>query len=154
MPKFSRLSLLAAGGAALLLASSAWAQSGAGVVRNVRGDVHIVRDGQTLPVEVNAEVQPMDRIVTGRTGRVGVTFQDNTRIALGGRSSVVVEEYAFNATDNSGSFALRMLKGTLSAITGLLSKNPDNLREVRTRTATAGIRGTEFVVHVPQTEED
>lgn len=136
-----------------LAGGGAWAQTPAGVVQMVRGDVRIEREGQTLKADVDTPVFARDRIVTQPLASVGITLRDNTRISLGGRTNMVLEEYQFSADTNDGSLAMRVLRGSLATVTGLISRKPSNNVEVRTKTATAGVRGTEFVVEVPDDEK-
>lgn len=125
----------------------------AGVVQTLRGDARIERGGQSMAAEIGMPVMAQDRIVTMPLASIGITMRDNTRIALGGRSNVVLEQYQFAADTNQGSFIMRLLKGSLGTVTGLLGGNrPGNTVEVRTKTATAGVRGTEFVVEAPDNE--
>lgn len=141
------------GAICLLLSPLALAQSApAGVVQTLRGDARIERAGQTLQAEVGMPVMAQDRIVTQPLSSIGITLRDNTRIALGGRSNVVLEQYQFTAESNEGSLAMRVLRGSLGTVTGLIGRRPGNTIEVRTKTATAGVRGTEFMVEVPYDE--
>lgn len=144
-----RYSIAFAAAAAALLSSTLHAQEAAGVIQNVRGDVHIERNGQVIKPTVDTPILANDRIVTKDGGAVGVTLRDNTRMSVGGKSSVALEEYAYNANSGDGKMAVRVLRGTLGMVTGLINKKDGSSVEVRTKTATAGIRGTEFLVEVP-----
>lgn len=141
------------GAICLMFSPFALAQTApAGVVQTLRGDARIERAGQSLQAEVGMPVMAQDRIVTQPLASIGITLADNTRIALGGRSNMVLEQYQFNAANNEGSLAMRVLRGSLGTVTGLIGRRPGNTIEVRTKTATAGVRGTEFLVEVPDDE--
>lgn len=130
-----------------LLALPAAADS-AGHIKRLEGDVRIVRNKQTLPATPGSEVLTGDRLVTGANGSVGLTTSDNTRLALGPNSHLVLDNYAYNQATQQGNIAVRFLKGSFAVITGLIAKlTPQNMK-VTTPTATIGIRGTEFVVKV------
>lgn len=138
------------GAICLMLSPLAWAQPApAGVVQMLRGDARVERGGQSLVAEVGMPVLPQDRIVTQPLSSIGITLRDNTRISLGGKSNMVLEDYQFAANSNEGSLAMRLVRGSLGTITGLLGRRPGNNIEVRTKTATAGVRGTEFLIEVP-----
>lgn len=139
--------------ALLLSAAAAQAQDAAGTINTLRGDVKIERDGQVIQAKADTKILPKDRIVTSPGASLGVTLSDNSRMAVGAKSAVALEEYAYNADSKEGKMALRVLRGTMGMITGLINKKEGNLVEVRTKTATAGIRGTEFIVEVPQDAE-
>lgn len=136
----------------LLTHGAALAQSNAGVITNLDGDVRIERGQEKIPGKLNANVVGLDRIVTGKGSSVGILMADKTRLALGENSSVLIAKYSFNPTNNDGGFALKVFKGTLGAVTGLLGTKSGNQLEVATPTTTAGIRGTEFVVEVQQND--
>ncbi len=59
-------------------------------------------------------------------------------------SEMLIQQYKFkeNAADNN--MVLQLLRGGFRAITGLISKNSPDAARVLTKTATIGIRGTDF----------
>ena len=120
----------------------------AGHIKRMEGDVRIVRNKQTIPATPGSEILAGDRLVTGANGSVGLTTTDNSLLALGPNSHLALDNYAYNQATQQGNMAVRFLKGTFAAITGLIGKiAPQNVK-VTTPTATIGIRGTEFVVKV------
>lgn len=125
------------------------AQDVAGVVKTQRGGVQIVRNGQNLPVQVGTTLQAGDLIRTSGDAAIGVTLKDDTRVALGPNSQVALDRFAFDANTHQGNMFVSVLKGTLSMVSGLMAKlNPEQV-QIRTPTATVGIRGTEFIIDVP-----
>lgn len=124
----------------------------AGVITNLAGDVRIERGQETIKAQLNSKVAGLDRVVTGKGASVGILLNDKTRLALGEKSTVLIAKYSFNPANNEGSMALKVFKGTLGAVTGLLGTKSTNELEVATPTTTAGIRGTEFVVEVKQND--
>jgi hypothetical protein len=143
--------------AALLLSGlgaslQASAQDAAGVITNVQGDVRIERGQENIKGELNGKVVGLDRVVTGKGASVGILLNDKTRLALGEKSTVLIAKYSFNPSNNEGGMALKVFRGTLGAITGLLGSKSSNELEVATPTTTAGIRGTEFMVEVKQND--
>mgnify|MGYP002652683215 CR=1 FL=1 len=89
-----------------------------------------------------------DVLVTGKTGRVGVTFNDNSRFSAGPNSRIAVEDFAFDSTTHQGKFLTRVNKGTVAIVSGQIAKADKNAMRVRTPTALLGVRGTRFVVEV------
>ena len=68
-------------------------------------------------------------------------------------SEMLIEQYRFKdaaAPDNS--MVMQLLKGGFRAITGLISKGSADAARVVTKTATIGIRGTDFDARVCTTE--
>jgi hypothetical protein len=122
----------------------------AGTVTNVSGQVSIERNGKIIAVERGMVIESTDKVITGKNGSVGVVLTDDTRLAVGGKTAVTLEKYEYNPTDGKGSVALRVLRGTMGVVTGKINKTTGNDFTVMTKTATAGIRGTEFIVEVPE----
>ena len=121
----------------------------AGMVKNLSGSVSIVRAGVSIPAQVGSEVMAQDRIVTGAHSSVGIALKDDTLLSAGSGSVLVLDRFVFNTTTYEGSMSLRILKGTLRAITGLISHHSPGAMKFSTPTATLGIRGTDFIVDVP-----
>ena len=139
------------GGAAFWAATPhvAFAQSQAGVVKNVTGSAVIVRGDKSFPVVPGSKILSGDTVRTSGESSIGVMLKDETRLSLGANSQAALEKFAFNADSHAGGMAVNVVKGTLSMISGLLVKaNPGQVL-VKTPTSTAGIRGTYFIVEVP-----
>lgn len=136
-------------GACILMAGAVHAQNVAGVVKKTDGTVSIQRDGQTLPVQVGTTLRAGDVLRTGGAASVGVMLKDETRVSMGPNSQVVLDKFAFNADTHEGSLLMRVFKGTLMMVSGLVVKANPSAAHVKTPTGTVGIRGTEFVVDVP-----
>ena len=79
---------------------------------------------------------------------MGIIFEDNTLISLGANTEFIIEDYVFKPAKNEQSFIANITKGTMSCLTGLLSKlNPDGFK-IKAKSSTIGIRGTHFIVSV------
>lgn len=93
-----------------------------------------------------------DRLTTAESGSAIVKLQDGTRMTVRPNSEMVIQQYNFreNAPDNS--MVMQLLRGGFRAITGLISKNAPNAARVVTKTATLGIRGTDFDARVCTSE--
>lgn len=119
-----------------------------GVVKTVKGTVHIERGGQRVDAAVGSEVYGGDRIVTGPESSTGITLRDNTLLSEGASSTLELNSFAFNTTTNDGAFDATIRRGSLAVVDGKLAKNnPDSVR-YRTPTTTLGVRGTEFIIEV------
>ncbi|RXZ33793.1 hypothetical protein D9O50_11920 [Oxalobacteraceae bacterium CAVE-383] len=135
--------------AAIACASAAAAADKAGTVKIVQGSVSVQRQQTILPVAVGDPLYAEDRIVTAGDGSIGMTLRDDTLLSLGPKSSFVLEQYQFDPSDNSGKIIASITKGTLRFVTGLVGKLTPESQQLRTPTATIGIRGTDFIVDVP-----
>jgi hypothetical protein len=95
--------------------------------------------GQGLPL------QEGDRLVTSEGASAVIKMQDGTRMTIRPNSDMVIQQFRFaTAEPLNNSMVLRLLKGGLRAITGLVSKGSSNSARIVTPTATIGIRGTDF----------
>ena len=132
----------------LALPSAGWAQTVnlAGNVKRVTGTVFVERDGQRLPAVAGMEVLRNDRIITGTPGAVGITLSDDTLLSAGPGTRLELSDVRFDTTTNEGRLWLRLYKGAIHVITGLIAReSPQNVR-IETPTAVMGVRGTEFIV--------
>ena len=133
--------------AALLLAPFvSFAAEEVGQVKTSKGTVFIERAGKSLPAPVGTIVQASDTLRTGRDGSAGITFIDNSRMALGPGSTLAIDRFDFNQTTHDGHFDSTLKRGTLSAVSGKLAKRSPDAMTVRTRSTILAVRGTEFVV--------
>jgi hypothetical protein len=139
--------------AALGFASAALAQSPSNPqiaqVKTVAGQVSIQRGGASVPIKVGDALFEKDTIDTGADGAIGVTFIDNTVMSAGPNSEVALEQYKFDSNNFNGSMLTDMRKGTISMVSGDIAKSSPAAMKVKTPAAILGVRGTHFVVQVP-----
>jgi len=93
---------------------------------------------------------PGDRLVTGKDGRMSLTFIDNTRFAVGPNSSVSVSEFQYDRTRQRGSFVTKVDRGSLAVVSGRIAKSNRDAMKVRTPNSLLGVRGTKFIVEIPK----
>lgn len=101
-------------------------------------------DGTTRPLKKGTKVYTGDAITT-TDGRVQIRFSDGAYVALQPNTLFKVDQYAYEGKSDGkekGSFSL--VKGGLRTITGAIGKVNKQNYEVRTPTATIGIRGTGY----------
>ena len=130
----------------LVVATAAVAADEVGQIKVSKGEVHIERNGKSLPAPVGAKVQLRDVVVTGADGSAGVTFLDNSLMSVGPGSALAIDRFAFDSTTNQGAFESSLKRGTLSVVSGKIAKQTPDAMKVRTPAAILGVRGTEFVV--------
>lgn len=133
--------------AALLMFPALSAMAGeVGQVKTSKGEVFIERNGARVPAPVGTAVQAADTVRTGRDGSAGITFIDNSRMALGPGSTLAITRFEFNQTTHEGHFDSTLRKGTLSAVSGKLAHHSPTAMTVSTRSTILAVRGTEFLV--------
>jgi hypothetical protein len=120
-----------------------------GRIKFLHGYVAIDRGGETIPAQLGLPVRVKDRLLTGPDGQVGVTLHDETRLSLGRNSELKFDGFSFDASSHEGSMTLSILRGVMRFVSGLLVKNRPGALEIVTQQATIGVRGTDFIVEVP-----
>ena len=133
--------------AALLLATPAAAEIGR--VKSNVGVASVDRGGRLIAVAPGIRLEPGDVLVTGRDGRMGITFVDGTRFAVGPDSRVALSTFQYDRTRQTGSFVTSVDRGTLGVVSGRIAKSKRDAMRVRTPTSMLGVRGTRFVIEVP-----
>jgi hypothetical protein len=129
-------------------ATSADPSSTIATVEKVSGMATVVRQGRTISAKIGLEIYQNDTLRTGRNGSIGVAFSDDTLLSLGPESMLVIDEFVFAPRQGKFSIAVRMLKGTVAYISGLISKLAPESAHIETPTSSIGIRGTKFVARV------
>jgi hypothetical protein len=125
---------------------AARAQEPIGQVKTASGAAVIERAGQSIAATPGQHVYRSDVLVTRAHASIGVTFTDNSLLALGSFSRLSLDEYKFNTTTHEGAMDVSLRRGTLAVKSGqIVHQTPEAMR-VRTPTALLGVRGTEFVV--------
>ena len=136
--------LLTLGVPAPCLAASVGAT--AGVVRTAAGQATVTREGQVLPAAVGTKLRVGDIIATGLGGSLGIILRDNSTLSLGPESSLVIRKFLFAPAEGKLGLLMRLSKGTMACISGLIAKlAPESVR-FETPAASIGIRGTRFAL--------
>ncbi|WEF33419.1 FecR family protein [Pseudoduganella chitinolytica] len=136
---------------ALLVAAPGWAAV-AGVVTQLSGPLLAKKaNGAVKILSLKSEVENGDTLVTEKNTYAQVRFIDNSEITLRPASTLTIENFSFDSGRQDGDQArFNLVKGGLRSVTGLLGKRSKEKFELKTPTATIGIRGTTFIVeHVP-----
>ncbi len=93
-----------------------------------------------------------DRLTTSDGALAIVKLQDGTRMTMRPNSELVIQQYKFQNSAPDNSMVMQLLRGGFRAITGLISKNSPDAARVVTKTATLGIRGTDFDARICTTD--
>ena len=143
---------------AILLATVSvptWAHAGTdgtiGVVRNSAGSATVTRGGNVLPATTGTRLQVGDTLGTGPDGSLGVILRDNSSLSIGPSSSLVLRDFLFSPSEGKLSLLVRLSKGTMAYLTGVIGKLAPEKARFETPSATIGIRGTHFAVKAGET---
>lgn len=65
---------------------------------------------------------------------------------MGANSKLDMAKFQFDAVTEEGNILVKLIRGSMRMITGLVGKHNSQNVQVTTRSATIGIRGTDFIV--------
>jgi hypothetical protein len=100
--------------------------------------------GNARKLQLGSPVYEGDTLNTDPKSHAVVAFRDESRITLQENSSFYVEKFKYDKAAAQESAVLRLLKGSVRVVTGLIGRvNHDNYR-FGVAGATIGIRGTGF----------
>ncbi|MRV74980.1 iron dicitrate transport regulator FecR [Duganella sp. FT92W] len=134
--------------AVLALAAAIPAQGAtvAGTVTQLSGAATASRpDGVVRQLALKSEVASGEVLTTARDSYAMVKFIDDSEVVLKPVTTLAIDHFVFEhgkpADDSAG---LRLLRGGMRSVTGLLGKRNKEKFTLHTPSATIGIRGTTF----------
>jgi hypothetical protein len=119
-------------------------------ITSLSGTVRLQRLSEKLPLRIGSRLMPGDILETGDDGAMGLVFDDDTRLSMGPESKLEIEAFVFDPARSDFSFIVRMFKGTAVYVSGIIAKLSSKATKFITPTASIGIRGTRFAVHVEE----
>ncbi len=125
-------------------------KSAIGRIKTLEGDVTIERGGRASDAKLGTEVFEKDIVKTGENSKTGITFLDQTRLAIGPKSEIQLKDYEFTPAWKKYSFVAKITRGTMHYDSGLIAKLSPSSTSVETPLGNIGLRGTSFVVRVKE----
>lgn len=98
------------------------------------------------PASLRLSVNPNDVIKTGPKSSTKILFDDNTILNVGEDTQFEITEYVYDPRRAKRSTIFKMAQGTLKAVVAAFYSSTNSRFEIRTPTAVAAARGTEYVV--------
>lgn len=144
----TRVYLFAAAIAVLSIASASAVFGAIGQIKNVKGEVFLLRNHVQRVAMAGDLVEAADLLITGANGSVGATMIDNTRLSAGPNSRIELARFRFDPTSHDGEFVANVQRGTLAVVSGNIAKRAPNAMKVKTPTTILGVRGTTFAIEV------
>ena len=133
---------------AACLSTPSVASAEIGRIKSVTGVASVVRGKAAAPATPGYQLLVSDVISTGKDGRIGITFVDNSRFAVGPNSRVALSQFEFDDTTHKGKSLTTVDRGSLAVVSGQIAKENKDAMKVRTPTSLLAARGTRFVVEV------
>ncbi len=144
MKKLSLLALIA------LFLFSAALHAAVGRIAAMMGEVGIERNGKLITGTVGLGLETKDIILVGSRSRTQIIFADKTVISLGQKSRFTIDAYQQGANPKA---EFGIVEGAFRTITGKIGKIAPDAFKVKTKVATIGIRGTQFMGEIGETEQ-
>lgn len=134
---------------ALCLVHNAMAGIGS-ITEQVNAPPSIQRANNTITGAKGTGVEMQDSIRTVR-GKVGITFEDDTKVQINENSKLVIDDFVYDAkSTKGGKLAVKVALGTVRYASGQIAKNNPQAVAVNTPSATIGVRGTDFSATVDE----
>ena len=128
-----------------LLAPFAASAQAVGQVEFARGVGYAQTPGQGARIlGKGMELREGDTLSTSEGSSAIIRMQDGTRMTLRPGTDLVLQRFQYREGAANNSMIMQLFSGGLRAITGLISKNAPEAAKLQTKTATIGIRGTDF----------
>ena len=134
----------------ILLSTSGQSYSAIGsVTEQINTPPSIQRKNQMLTGAKGTGVEMADAVRTAQ-GKVGITFDDNTKVQVNENSKLIIDDFVYDAKKGTGKLALNMAMGTVRYASGAIAHNSPTGVSVNTPTATVAVRGTDFTATVDE----
>jgi len=120
----------------------------AGNIDYAKGGVSVIKgNGKHQALFDGDRVDVGDTIKTSVNAKTKISFVDKSEVTLYENSEMKVIEFAENKK-GSGKNIMRLIRGELRALSGLIGKRKGDIYKMRSNIATIGIRGTEYTLRV------
>ena len=106
-------------------------------------------DGEDVDSKVDLDIFSYDTIKTGK-GKVAIEFIDETRVDVTQHSKLIIDEFVYDPNTKTGSLSLKSVLGTVRYASGQIAKTSPTSVQLKTPTATIGVRGTDFTMTVDE----
>ena len=122
-------------------------KGGIGFVIATNGTVTISsKTGGPRPASLRQNVFPNDLIKTGPNSSAKILFEDNTILNVTENTQIEIYEFVYDPASKQRRTIFNMLQGRVKALVAASYAATNSRFEIRTATATAAARGTEYVV--------
>ena len=127
---------------------SAYADSIGDIVEST-GVGGIVRNNETLPIDVGSDIVLYDEARTGN-GRMLIEFLDKEELALTEHTQVYIDEVYYDPNPSLSKMSIRMVQGTARFASGNGAKIKKANINISTPTAQIAINGTDFTTTIDE----
>tara|TARA_Y100001970_G_C13977872_1_gene721574 strand:+ start:206 stop:853 length:648 start_codon:yes stop_codon:yes gene_type:complete len=131
----------------LLIISPAIAAERVGSVERIQGQATVLLAGNKNKQQVLKQGSPVhlnDVLKTGKGARLKIRFIDDSRVVMGEKGKLRLDELVFNSAKQTGSQKFKIW-GAFRYASGLIAKTDPQAVTLTMPVATIGIRGTDFI---------
>jgi len=147
--KSSFVLCLAAAYAASCLIYPALAAAGGSPVARVsdqKGRATVTRAAATTPLAIKTPLFLKDVVVTAEGARLILGFVDGSSLTVAEDTRLVIASHLFDPTKKTSRTMARLISGAIKLTTSQLLGLKDRRFQIKTHTATVGLRGTSVIV--------
>ena len=119
-----------------------------GNVGTLTGTATVIRNKNSLPLQLQDDIFPDDTLRTSANSTLGVTFNDGTTFNLTANSRITVDSFIYEEGGKKNGALFDVARGTVAFVAASVAKTGD--MRISTPTATLGIRGTTGLIEVPE----
>jgi hypothetical protein len=133
---------------------AAWADDAPiGYVKTLTGSATITTRNTWVNAQLGTQLFEGSLLKTGPKSSMGVTFKDDTVMSFGADTELTVDAYLYAPSQGKFKLGSSLARGSLNYVSGAIAKLQPDAVSVKTPTGTIGVRGTQFVVKVEDTQK-
>lgn len=121
-----------------------------GIAEEVENTVNGTLGEQQRLLGKDDEIFANEIITTDDDSTANLVFSDETELAVGPLSTIVLDKFVYNPDTRTGEIVFNATRGVFRFITGLGNKN---IYTIKTPLATIGVQGTEFDLVIDEAGE-
>jgi hypothetical protein len=137
----------------MLISFAQAAHASCGSFEVSKGDVKIQpASGAATAAAVGSKICAGDTVIAGDSARAKIQMEDGNELNISPNSKIVIETYQYDVASNKKKVMLNVIRGKVRATTKEENMYTDkakdgqaNTFQVRTKSAVAGVRGTDFL---------
>jgi hypothetical protein len=134
----------------LFCTAFSWGSTIGSITKHKGPSAEIAREDEYLSTELGTGLAMDDKITTRKTS-LGLTFNDDTKVSITEQSSLIIDDFIYDPSQNTGKLAMRVALGTVKYSSGAIAKNSRENVVLNTPTSTISVRGTDFSMTVDET---
>ena len=133
----------------LLISSNPVLAAIGNITEQVNKPAVIERNKNTLDGKKGVGVEMNDAVRTTQ-GKVGITFEDATRVQVNENSKLVIDDFVYDPKSKAGKLGAKIALGTVRYASGAIAHNNPRAVALNTPSATIAVRGTDFTATVDE----